>query len=119
MGFVVLRLSAPDEGRAAGSVQCREGEADRVQMESVTLPGADRARVPALVPTPDTPAPGPVPGDSFVSYIVAPVRPSVSRNLSLARPNALERSLGACPHHSMQRHSMEGYQTEMDRHNTH
>ena len=111
---MVLRLSAPDEGRAAGSVQCREGEADHVQMECVTLPGADRARVPALVPTPDTPAPAPVPGDSFVSYIVAPVRPSVSRNLSLARPSALERFLGACPHHSM-----EGYQTEMDRHNTH
>ena len=113
MGNVVLRLSAHDEGRA-GSVQCREGEADRVQLEYVTLPGADRARGPALVPTPDTPAPGPVPGDAFVSDSVAPVRPSVSRNLSLARPSALERSLGACP-----RHSMEGYQTEMDRHNTH
>jgi hypothetical protein len=117
---VVLRLSARDEGRAAGSVQCREGEADRVQMEYVTLPGADRARVPAPVPTADTSAPVlVVPGDSFVSYIVAPVRPSVSRNLSLARPSALERSLGTCPRDCMPRHRMEGYQTEMDRHSTH
>jgi hypothetical protein len=54
----------------------------RVQLESVTLPGAGRARVLAPVPTPDTPAPAPLPGDAFVSDIVAPVRPSVARNLS-------------------------------------
>src|SRR6266481_4097698 len=45
-------------------------------LESVTLPGAGRARV------------------------LAPVRLSVSRNLSLARPSALARSLGTCPRQS-------------------
>ena len=84
-----------------------------MQLESVTLPGAGRARVLAPVPTPDTPAPVPLPGGSFVFDIVAPVRPSVARNLSLARPSALGRSLGTCL-----RQSMAGYQTEMERHNT-
>jgi len=101
MGHVVLMLSAHDEGRA-GHVQYRKGEDDRVQLEYVTLPGADRARGPAPVPTADTSAPVPVPGDSFVSYIVAPVRPSVSRNLSLARPSVLDRSRGSCSPHRME-----------------
>jgi hypothetical protein len=85
----------------------------RVQLASVTLPGAGRACVPAPVPTPDTPAPAPLPGDAFVFDIVAPVRPSVARNLSLARPSALARSLGTCP-----RESRESNETEVDRHNT-
>jgi hypothetical protein len=41
-----------------------------------------------------------MPIPSFVSDIVAPVRPSVSRNLSLARPRALARSLGTRPRQS-------------------
>src|SRR5262245_30924160 len=85
----------------------------RVPRESVTLPGAGRARAPAPVPTPDRPVPAPVPGGSFVSDIVAPVRPSVSRNLCLARPSTLARSLGTCP-----RQRMESNETEADRHNT-
>jgi hypothetical protein len=64
MGNVVLMLSAYDEGRA-GSVQCREGEDACVQLEYVTRPGADRARVPAPVPTAYTSALVPVLGDSF------------------------------------------------------
>src|SRR5262249_54990928 len=85
----------------------------RVQLASVTLPGVGHARVPAPVPTPDTPAPVPLPGDSFVFDIVAPVRPSFSRNRSLARPSALESSLDTC-----QRQGRESNETEVDRHNT-
>lgn len=85
-----------------------------VQREYVTLPSAGHVRGPAPVPTADMSAPGPVPGDSFGSGIVAPVHPSVSRNLFLAQTSVLARSLEACPPHRM-----EGSYTKMDRHNIH